>query len=225
MHSRLTARYLQPTVIGICLASGYILSRARFGAIALFAVFVFSSAGVLELSFWRSPRSHPSEVHLRGASSEQFINGAGHRELPVVVPNGLLFVWLAHYTSPSFADRSVYLTKDPPPNDPNWADTLDKGIQLLQSYWPIRWAQCERFDLLAMDFLALGYLPIAISVCGWTPGHRSLHRSLEGGFFFAHSRDRWLRLLSNKQIRKSSSVPRRPTSLLFDFKIAHFRPG
>lgn len=92
-------------------------------------------------------------MHLRGASSEQFINGAGHRELPVVVPNGLLFVWLAHYTSPSFADRSVYLTEDPPPNDPNWADTLDKGIQLLQSYWPIRVKNFPEFTSARREFL------------------------------------------------------------------------
>jgi hypothetical protein len=153
MHGGMVDRYVLATIIGICLAVGCLLSRARPEIVALFALFVISAVGVQELHFWRFPGSHINNVNSGGVATEKFIEGAGHRELPVVVPYGVLFVELAHYASPHTADRLIYPTQDPVPNDKNWSDTGDKAIQLLQSYLPLWVSNFREFAASHKEFL------------------------------------------------------------------------
>jgi hypothetical protein len=176
VHSGLTARYLLSTVIGVSVAFGYILSRARLGAVGLFAVFVFSAVGVHELSFWRSSRGHINDVNSSGVAAEAFIEGAGHKELPVVVPEGLLLVQLVHYASPSFASRFVYVTQDHSPNDKNWSDSVEKEIQLLPPYLPLRVSNFLEFTSGRREFLLYveekdpgrDWLTLRLSREGWS---------------------------------------------------------
>jgi hypothetical protein len=137
----------------VSLALGFILSRARFRAVCLFAVFVFSVVGVQELHFWRFSRSHINDVNSGSLATEQFIESAGHRELPVVFPNGELFGEQVHYASPSFAQRFVYLAQVPPPNGMQVSDTFDKEIQVLQAYWPLRVRDFREFTSAHREFL------------------------------------------------------------------------
>lgn len=138
LHSGMTPRYVLSTAIGASIALGYMLSRARLGAAALFAIFVFSTVGVHELHFWRASRRQISDVRSNGASAGKLIEDAGHKDLPVVVPSGLTLMWLAHYASPPPTDRLFYPVQDPAPNDDTWADTVDKGMVLLPEYLPLR---------------------------------------------------------------------------------------
>jgi uncharacterized membrane protein len=175
VHSGLTPRYVLSTVIGVSVALGYILSRARLGAVALFAVFVFSVVGVHELHFWRFFRADINDVNSSGVAAEKIIEGAGHKDLAVVVPNPFVLVSLLHYAPQSLAGRLVYPTQDPRPNDEKWADTADKGIQLLQSYFPHRVSNVLELTSAHREFLiykderewGIDWLPRRLSQEGW----------------------------------------------------------
>jgi hypothetical protein len=138
LHSGMTSRYVLSTAIGVSIALGYMLSRAKLAAAALFAIFVFSTVGVRELHFWRASGSQIRDAKSSGATAGRLIESAGHKDLPVVAPSGLTLMWLAHYASPPVTDRLLYPTQDPAPNDEKWADTVDKGVKLLPDYLPLR---------------------------------------------------------------------------------------
>ena len=153
VHAGLSPRYILSTVLGIVLALGYILSRAKPGVVALFAVFVFSAVGVHELHFWRSSRADIQNVKSSGIAAGKFIESAGHKELPVVVPNGLALLWLIHYASPPATDRLLYPTPDHLPSDSNWADTVDKGLEAAVDYLPLRISNFTEFGATHKEFL------------------------------------------------------------------------
>lgn len=147
-HSALTSRYVLSTAVGVCVALGYILSRARWGALALVAVFIFSVVGMHELHFWRFVRSDIKEVHNVGAEAEKFISSAGHRELPVVIPNARNLAPLVHYGPASLRERLVYLTEIP-----QSSDSSDKSLKLLQLYMPLHIYRFAEFAAGHKEFL------------------------------------------------------------------------
>jgi hypothetical protein len=153
LHSGLTPRYVLSTSIGVSLALGCILSRAKPGVVALFAVFVISAVGVHELHFWRFSRADIQNVKSSGIAAGKFIESAGHKELPVVVPNGLALMWLTHYASPPATDRLLYPTPDHLPSDRNWADTVDKGLEAAKNYLPLRISNFSEFAAVHKEFL------------------------------------------------------------------------
>jgi hypothetical protein len=153
LHSGMTPRYVLSAAIGVSVAFGYMVSRARIGAAALFAVFVFSAVGVHELHFWRASRRQINDVKSSGAAAGKLIEGAGHKELPVVVPSGLTLMWLAHYTSPPITDRLFYPTRDPVQNDENWSDSVDRELELVPDYLPLRVSNYSAFAATHREFL------------------------------------------------------------------------
>jgi hypothetical protein len=151
MHSGLTPRYILSTVLGIALAFGYVLSRARAGGVILFTIFTLSAVGVSELHFWKSVRADLNQVRTSGKSTAAFINGAGHPELRVVVPDGQTLLWLAHYAFPTSVDRFAYLLPDSPPE--TWADSTDKLLQVIQPDVPLRVSKFSEFTSSNSSFL------------------------------------------------------------------------
>ena len=147
-HSGMTARYVLPSVIGLALAFGYIISQAKHGATLLFAVFVLSAVGVHELHFWQFSRSNIKEVQDSGIATEKFIQSAGHEDLPVVVPNGLTLVRLVHYTFHATPQRFVYLTQAP-----QTISTVDQEIELMKPYLRCRIVGLSEFVSTNSEFL------------------------------------------------------------------------
>ena len=83
MRAGMLDRYVLATIFGVCLATACLLARATLPTVLLVALFLGSSVGLHEISFWRGihgihPQSDTTTV-------EQFIERAGHAELPVVV--------------------------------------------------------------------------------------------------------------------------------------------
>jgi hypothetical protein len=153
MHSGMTPRYFLSTAIGISAAFGFMLSRARAGAAALLAVFVFSAVGVEELHFWRACCQQIHDVKSCGAAAGKLIEGAGHKDLPVVVPSGLTLMWLAHYASPPITDRLFYPTQDLVQNNENWSDSVDREMALVPNYLPLRVSKFSQFTATHKEFL------------------------------------------------------------------------
>jgi 4-amino-4-deoxy-L-arabinose transferase-like glycosyltransferase len=137
-HSGMTARYVLSATLGFAGAWGYILIRSTTRTIALLAVFIFSAAGVHELHFWGLYRSYIDEVRSYGRAAESLLASAGHTELRVVVPDGMLLLPLSHYVATPVAERFDYVIEDHLPDDEKWADTVDKGFEALQSYVSVR---------------------------------------------------------------------------------------
>jgi len=150
MHSGLTTRYVLPTVIGFVLTLGLMLSRASGKAVVLSAVFILSCVGVHEIHFWRFVVRDISGVRSRGAMVQEFINSAGHPELPILVPDAFLYLPLAHYSSAGLRDRLVFLTY--PSKNGKW-DAINKSMVLLQYYWPVRVQDSSDFMNLNHPFL------------------------------------------------------------------------
>jgi len=175
-HSGLTARYVLPAVVGMAAGFGYLLEGARSRVIGLCAVFVLAAVGVHELHFWRFLRSDIENVHATGQATERILEHAGRNDLAVIVPDGTLLLPLAHYISPSFAVRFVYVTRDPASINEQWADTVDKGFEALRPYSPIPVSSLVNLISTHRKFLIYveqkdwneDWLPIRLRREGWT---------------------------------------------------------
>jgi hypothetical protein len=154
LHSGLTSRYVISTILGLVMTIGFALSRATWKTVALFGVFVFAAVGVQELSFWRSIRGVIREATDSAAGVEAFVSHAGHTELPVAVANYSVYLPLAHSCARSFVERLVFLAETPNPGHEDLpTDTVNKGMALLQMYWPIRMSHFQEFTATHKEFL------------------------------------------------------------------------
>jgi Dolichyl-phosphate-mannose-protein mannosyltransferase len=138
-------RYTLSAIIGISLAIGWALSLARRSVLLLFSLFLFSSVGLHEFSFWSSTWRHPFRLDSPARGAEFFVNDAGHHEILVAVSDGLAYLPLAYYASPSFADRFVYLV------DPDKAaaylgyDSVDRGLLAVRDFAPFQVKDYSKF--------------------------------------------------------------------------------
>ena len=181
MHSGLTTRYVLPTVIGFALAFGFTLSRASGKALVLSAAFVLACLGVHELHFWRFVAKDIREVRSRGAVVQKLINSADHPQLPVVVPDVFTYLPLVYYSSANLKNRLMFLP--PPLESGNW-DTTNKGIALLQFYWPVRVHEASDFLSLNHSFLIYldenercDWLTTSVKEQGWSLRTLALNES------------------------------------------------
>jgi hypothetical protein len=176
MHSGLTPRYVLSTAIGVSVALGYMLSRARSAGVALFAIFVLSTLGVRELHFWQVSCGQIRDVKSSGTAVGKLIETAGHNDLPVVVPNGLVLMWLTHYAPPTATGRLLYPTQDPLQSGEDRADTVDKGMEAAAGYLPIRIIDFSEFAATHKEFLLYvvdkdtprDWLTLRLSREGWS---------------------------------------------------------
>jgi hypothetical protein len=177
MRSGLTSRYVLSTVIGLSLGIGFALSRAAWKTMLLFGVFVLVAVGVQELSFWHSVRREVQETESNAAAVENFVSGAGHSELPVAIANYSVYLPLAHSCDANFVERLVFLAQTPSPgNEDLPTDTVNKGMALLQGYWPIRMSHFQEFTTMHKQFLVYvedrspggDWFVIRLSYEGWS---------------------------------------------------------
>ena len=154
MHSGLVPRYVLCTVLGISAGLGLLLSSARRRAVALFGIFVFTAVGLNEIHFWKLCRTDIVNLNSFGATREMLIESGGYKDLPVLVSEGLVIVPLAHYTtSLPVSKRLVFLTQDPQPNNKQYSDSIDKELQLFQSYSALRISTFAEFTAANSQFL------------------------------------------------------------------------
>jgi hypothetical protein len=136
MHTGMTDRYVLSALLAIPLCIACLLRHARSHTVALFAVFVFTSAVVHEYSFWSSLRAQSFAFVSPAAFLERFV-GAGPADLPIAVSDGLSYVSYAYYDSPALAQRLIFISDPPQALIYAGTDNLDKNIQALSSYLPL----------------------------------------------------------------------------------------
>jgi hypothetical protein len=166
-HVGIVLRYVLPTVLGIILAVARIFSRASTKTTILFSIFVFAVVGISELSFWRSVSWLPPQAP--AVRVEEFVQGAGHPELLVVVSDGLTYVQLAHYASPVWKQRFVYLADQERVVQNLGTDSLEKGILAVRRYMPLEVRDFSEFVCSHQVFLL--YVEDPGSGFDWLPAY------------------------------------------------------
>jgi hypothetical protein len=151
LHGILLDRYVLSTILGVVIAMACVMSLARAQIIALFAVFILSSVGVHELSFWRS--AHGAHLNDPAASVESFVQKANESDLPVVISDGLLYLQLAHYASPEWKKRFVYLLDESKAVQYLDTDSIDKNLVVLRRYMPLETQELSQFARAHSKFL------------------------------------------------------------------------
>ena len=149
-HSGMTSKYVLSTVLGFPLAVSYALPRSgRKGMALVFSIFLLLLSSQ-EILFWSSYHGHfPSPAD----AVEDFVDSAGHGNLPVVVSDVQEFMPLAHYASPEWKKRFVSVV------DPSQAvvytgsDTGDKELPILASYFPLNVYEFHTFAAEHPTFL------------------------------------------------------------------------
>jgi uncharacterized membrane protein len=174
MRAGMLDRYVLATIFGVCLATACLLARATLSTVLLFALFLGSIVGLHEISFWRGihgihPRSDTTSV-------EQFIETAGHSELPVVVSDGLSYLSLNYYASPEWSKRFVFVGDADLAATYVATDSVDKNVMDLRPYLPIHASEFSEFISTHSEFLlysedpgfGFGWLPYHLSRGPWS---------------------------------------------------------
>jgi hypothetical protein len=133
-HGGLTERYMLPAALGLPLAAGYILPRFDRRLVALFGVFLFFGLTAQESSFWLHQRHHLGKIVSPAQEVEEFVNKAGHRDLPVMVSDARDYLQLTYYGSPALVTRLVVLEDAPQALVYSGSDNVDKQLLILRSY-------------------------------------------------------------------------------------------
>jgi hypothetical protein len=176
LHGAMVDRYALAAVVGVCLAMGYALTQARPGIVALFAFFVISSVGLHELSFWRSTWRHPLTLNSIAPPVEDFVSRAGAPDIPVVIPDPIEFLQLAHSASPAFAHRFVYLADERKAVSYVGTDNVDKNLLVIRSYAPFQVDDYSQFTSSHQEFFL--YVEEPVTIFDWVVWHLSREASL-----------------------------------------------
>jgi 4-amino-4-deoxy-L-arabinose transferase-like glycosyltransferase len=133
----MTPKYLLPTVLGFPLAVSYAFPRmGRRSAILTYAItiFILLSFAPREILFWSFYNGHFTSP---ADSVEALVSTAGHENLPVVISNAQDFMPLAHYASPGWAPRFVFVVDAPQAVIYTGTDNGDKELPILATYSPL----------------------------------------------------------------------------------------
>jgi hypothetical protein len=158
-HGVMRSSYLIVLVLGVCLAIGCMLSRARSWAVALFAVFLLFDLGLREYKFWQgahSLRFVPPTVGLEGFVDS---SGYGNSRLPLVVASGMVYTPLAYYSSEPLRSRLFYLTDEAKELQLQGSDSFDKNVKVLKNYTPLQIRDYAEFTATHPVFLLYGEDP------------------------------------------------------------------
>jgi hypothetical protein len=107
MHGGFSPRYLLLTTLSIPVAVSYVLPTLDKRALAVFLFFFFGMLAVQEAVFWRYYLSVQRHNTSPGQGIEQFIDSAGHNDLPLLVSNPNNYLELVYYSSPRARSRLV----------------------------------------------------------------------------------------------------------------------
>jgi hypothetical protein len=159
VNGLLLPRYVLPTIIGVAFGWACALSFAGRTTTAIFLALALCVTGVRELEFWRQPQLAPYQIYFSATSRQQlrdmkdFINSAGHKDLPVVMSDCLLYTQFVHYLDPNFTERLVYLVDREREYKYSGADTSSATMVTLRSYYPVQVAEYSQFTGRHAEFL------------------------------------------------------------------------
>jgi hypothetical protein len=159
LHGILLSRYVMAAAIALVLGIGTAASVIGRNAAALFVMIVFSFVGVRELSFWLHRDNDAFTPYFSAISAGQlqqmteFVQGAGHTDLPLVVGDCLLYSQFVHYGKPSLTDRMVYLADEQRELRYAQADTSSRSMRAFGQFFPVHVRNYSEFTTAHPKFL------------------------------------------------------------------------
>jgi hypothetical protein len=151
MHGMMVDRYVVASVLGVALSLACVMSLARGRVISIFAVFILSTIALHEFTFWRS--AHSLRLENPAPPVEALVQKAGHTDLPVVISDGNTYLQMAYYASPESNKRFFFLEDGQKAVQYSGTDSLNKGVQILQSYVPLQVEPLSEFVAAHRTFL------------------------------------------------------------------------
>jgi hypothetical protein len=151
-------RYVLATTFGVAVGTGFALAFAGRRATAIFALLLLCVIGMRESRFWRNPANDPFPPGPMATSTQlqqiaEVVESAGHRDLPVVMGDALLFVQLSYYSQPDLTNRMVFLIDERREVIYQGSDNLSKITLLLQGFLPLHVADYSEFTATHPEFL------------------------------------------------------------------------
>jgi hypothetical protein len=151
--SGLIPRYVLCTLLGIAASITFALRRAGSKLRLVLALFALGFVGVNEMRFWTMWKTKADDAKAYGAIKEKFIEQKGYNNLAVGVPDAIAVMPMVYYSAKPFADRLIFLTQDPDPDNPKSTDTNDLELQLYQRYSPLKVSTLDEFKSSRNAFL------------------------------------------------------------------------
>ncbi len=153
MHGGLAYRYALPTILGLPLALGVLLPRLGRRVTFLAAVFLVCALAAEEGSFWRRAISNSGRPESLQDTVQNLVIAAGYPNLPVVVPDGLTYLYLAYYSRMQSPQRLTALVDPPAAVRYAGSDTVDQQLLVLRTLYPLQVNQYGEFARVHRQFL------------------------------------------------------------------------
>jgi hypothetical protein len=152
-HGGLLDRYVMSTLLGLPLALGLLLPRLGRRATVLAAVFIAGALLAQEASFWRQHVHRSEQAGGLQDSVAHLVEAAGYPKLPVVISDGLTYVYLAYYARPELAERIVSVVDAPASVTYAGSDSIDQQLIVLRTLYPLRVVDFSTFAAENGQFL------------------------------------------------------------------------
>jgi hypothetical protein len=159
VHGILLIRYVMTATIGLALGITMAISIAGRKATVLFAMFVVCLVGVRESSFWFHREYDPFIPYFSATSAgelqhmSEFMESAGHPDLPMVVSDCLLYSQFVYYSEAHWKNRLVYLADERRELHYTRADTSSKSMLAFREFFPLRVVDYSEFTTAHPEFL------------------------------------------------------------------------
>jgi hypothetical protein len=153
VHGGLAYRYALPTVLGLPLALGVLLPRLGRPVTFLAAAFLVCAFAAQEGSFWRQAISNAGRAQPLQDTVENLAITAGYPKLPMVVSDGVTYLYLAYYPRPRSSARLAALVDPPSAILYAGSDTVDQQLLVLRTLYPLQVDEYGQFASLHRQFL------------------------------------------------------------------------
>jgi hypothetical protein len=150
-HGMMVHRFVLASILGVALSLACVMTLARGRVVLIFAIFVLSTITLHEFTFWRS--AHPLRLENPASPVEALVQKAGLTDLPVVISDGNTYLQMAYYASPDSKKKFFFLEDEQKAVQYAGADSVDKGVQVLQSYVPLQVEPLSEFIAAHRTFL------------------------------------------------------------------------
>lgn len=138
-HGGFVERYALPAVLGIPLASAYMLRMFGRRSVVFFAVFILVAVSLQEGFFWTAESGAFGRFVSPADPVVRLVESASARaDLPVVVSDGHDYIPLAYYASPDWAKRFVAVVDPEQSIVYSGSDSLDRQMSALRCCFPLQ---------------------------------------------------------------------------------------
>jgi hypothetical protein len=154
----MTDRYMVPTVLGGCLAVGFIVSRAPSALRVLLLMLMLVSSCFSSITDAKALVSGSRRLRVPGVDQLEAIFARSYQtELPIVISSGMAYLEIAYYESAEI-NRNLYTLVDPDAAVKfAGTDSVDLNLMKLRQYFPLQVEKYGEFSSRHREFLLVSF--------------------------------------------------------------------